>query len=182
MRNHKVETPPEIATWPIPEDRCLFPGMAGVAVVMGDGREWILTHALTCKSLDPIRDKLFDFSVMAGRVFAKDVEAGAWVLLRTGYQLTLDEGVRLIVGADLEALKEAVFACLIGPELESVGYSQWVRSALLANGLRADDIAVEDLPHVLSQLVETGRAARLETFVSSVAARRIVQANAGNQS
>jgi hypothetical protein len=140
----------------------------GVPVVLGDGAEWTLAWGTIDPGLDAYRDRLYDGMVIRGQVPADDVRAVAWSLLRANYHLTGDEAAWLVVFAPAQGVADAVMDALVGKPTDHLTYSQWVRSALAANGIDPRSVDPEILPLVLRQLVQAGRALAPEKVISSL--------------
>ena len=93
-----------------------------------------------------------------------------FLLLQANYRLEPDEAVAIILAADTKDLVEAVLASIFAHDRGDDAtrtYTNWARSSLLANGIDPAKIPVADLPHVLRQLVATGRAMPRGEFIAS---------------
>lgn len=159
---------------PAPEDCARAADHPGAAVVMADGREWTIPHALTAERLDPIRDRMFDDMVATGTVSVADARTAAFMLLLSAYRLEPSQAAALVaVDADATtSLVEAVCQSLIDGRPHVATYSRWARSALLSNGIDPAKLRQADAGDVLAHLVATGRAQPFESFVSSAAHER----------
>lgn len=143
----------------------------GHGVTLSDGKEWILPTAITAAALTEIRDRLYDEIAYSGSVPVLEIKAAAWILLRSHHGLSQEQAAELLALPETRELTQAVCQALIdGPPTRT--YTNWVRSALLANGLDPTRIPANDVPHVLAQLVATGRAAPADEFVTSAAYER----------
>jgi len=154
---------------PTPESRALE-GAAGVPVVLGDGATWLLADGGLRNALDPIRDRMDDAARLSGQVDMTDVGEAAWLMLAGNYDLARDQLAALILGADHGALAKAVMEALFGPEAPRRTYTAWAASALIASGIDPAAVPGDLRPHVLAQLVGTGRAIPLESYIESAAA------------
>lgn len=162
---------------PTPASRARRP-LRGTPAVLADGRAWTLSDAALRPALDAVRDRLFDSAEMRGKVAEADVVDAAWLMLLDGYDLAGREIAGLLAGVPVPGLWRAVADAMFGPDAAAIRaagrpaltYSNWARSALLANGLAPAAIGPRDRPFVLKQLVDTGRAVPLERWAESVRA------------
>lgn len=167
MMSEKIHLPDRPLT---PEDRRRGEFSPGAEVVLAGGAIWALPGAIQAHFFDEVRDRLFDEQTLTRKVAMADIFEAAYLLLEIAYDLDSEEIVSLLGEADHGALAEAVMAVLFGAVNNHRTYGDWVRSALLANGLIPDSIPARDLPHVLRHLVRTGRAETSESFISSMEA------------
>ena len=158
-----VESPPS------PETRSLD-GARGVPVVLGDGKEWLLARGGLAPVLDGFRDKLDDQARLRGEVQMADVYDVASALLLDNYDLDLNELAALLAGADPDQLADRVMTALFGDPNPRRTWTNWARSALIANGLIPESIEPETLPFVLDQLVSTRRALPPGKWIDSAVA------------
>ncbi|MDQ3168428.1 MAG: hypothetical protein M3P94_07245 [Chloroflexota bacterium] len=142
--------------------------------VMIDGHEWHLFPAGLAPIVAAERDRLYDDWVVKQSVQMEDIRLVAYYALHTNYYLSEADVARLVWVANPDELVAATMESLF-PTAYRRTWSAWARSALLANGLKPESIAGEDLPHVLAQLVQTGRAVACEVYTEAdeaMAARR----------
>jgi hypothetical protein len=149
----------------------------GFPLWLDDGEPWILPRGRwDWPVLDPFRDAIFDMWVLRGasrlhESVMPEVALAAGLLLRANYDLTSDEAAQAIRPVPKDQLIYAVVNCILTPEPEKIGYSEWVRSGLLANGLKVEDIPISQIENVISHLTCSGRMAPKREFISSVAAQ-----------
>lgn len=141
---------------------------APAATLTIDGHRWGLPDGRLMRSLDDVRDRIFDESVTRGSVAMEHVRVAAFVLLSTAYDLQPDAICNLLAHVDDQPLADAVMEALFGPA-RCYNYTEWVVSALRANGLGPASVPADELDAVLRQLVLSGRAAEPEAFISSAA-------------
>lgn len=137
----------------------------GTPVILG-GSEWLLADFVP--ALGRVWDDLYDSNVLEGRYEAADVQRAAVRILWANYDLSADEAVGLVLGADPGSLVGAVEAALFGEARPHRTYSDWAISSLLANGLDPKRVPPESLRDVLDQLVISGRAVAPEEFVTTI--------------
>lgn len=159
-----TDAPPD-AGGPDPEARKRPSTVRGTPVRLG-GSEWLLADFVP--ALGQVWDDLYDSNVLQGRYEAVDVQRAAVRLLWANYDLSADEAVGLVLGADPATLVGAVEAALFGEARPHRTYSDWALSALLANGLGPKRVPPESLRDVLDQLVAVGRAVPPESFVTTL--------------
>jgi hypothetical protein len=162
-----AEAGPAARDTPTPDGRARR-GATGIPVTLTDGRTWLLPRLYYTRQLDELRDRLFDDLVARHSVRIADVRLAAFILLCSNYRLGRDEAFRLLAVPAPE-IKDAVIDALIPPACESLSVSDWTRSALLANGIKPDDVPGEDLPAVLAQLEAAGRIAPASRFSAAAA-------------
>jgi hypothetical protein len=146
-----------------PEDRARN-GADGTAVLLGDNQHWLIPSSVHATFLNGHRDRMYEQMLSRGSVAMTDIHAVAWTLLNVNYALTPEEAFTLIRSTDNSALTDAVCNSLLGEDDPVRSYSNWVRSSLLCNGIKPEDISPADLPHVLHQLVNTSRAQPIEEY------------------
>lgn len=129
------------------------------------GEEWLLPLMLTAEGMDPVREEILAFGHMRGSYPAGVLQKAGEILLGSNYDLTGPEQWLLIAQVRLDDLRDVVEECLLAQAGRPREYRDWVRSSLLANALDPDAIADADLPHVLHQLVSTGRAIPAHEFL-----------------
>ncbi len=152
-------------------ERREYEGASGTPAVLSDGQTWLLADGGLRNALDGLRDRIDDEARLRGDVSMLDVSEAAGTLLRANYRLSIDEAADLVFGApDGDALTAAVLAALFGPPAPRRTYTNWATSALLANGIDPASIPGDLRPHVLAQLVRTGRAIPVDEFVDSAVA------------
>ena len=132
------------------------------------GQTWLIPDALTSRTLDEVRDRMFDQSARTGKIARSDVWIGAMVMLCHNYDLSMDEAGQLVQSAEVKELARIVWAGLIAPADNDRNrtYSEWIRASLAANGLSPLSIAPELVAGVLTTLVATGRAMPVEEYSS----------------
>jgi hypothetical protein len=139
----------------------------GIALEI-EGREWTLARLGLARCVSAQRDRIYEDLRLHKEPDRSAVRLIAYYQLRANYELTDEQTVRLIQAANPDELAtttiEGVFVHAIGQEGQT--YTGWARSALLANGLNPATIDAEDLPQVLRQLVETGRAMPRSKFTA----------------
>lgn len=155
----------------------------GVAVLLADGRPWLLAEptfragrgALTTPDVDSIVDRLHERIVLGDDVPLDEVFFAARALLRANYDLS-DAEVDLLLdvaaGDEAQELARGVFEALFGPEHRVRGYTDWVRASLLANGLDRAEIPSSAVGDVLAVLVAGRRAVPAGQFVDACRAAR----------
>lgn len=139
-------------------------GIPGLPVQLADGSRWVLPYAVYARAYDTIRDRMYESIAGRGTVATADVMISAYSLLALQYDLSEEEAAALLKGANPKDLMETVLACLMGEEDPVRSYSNWVRSGLLSNGLKLEEIPPQELPTVIFQLVHTGRMVPLADF------------------
>ena len=131
------------------------------------GHEWLLPYAQTAKALDTTRDRMYQAIMTIHKVSLRDVWSTAWVLLNWNYRLTPKESSALVYAFNQTELIDAVILTTIGTDTRfEVGYSQWLRSALYANGLDPEKVPGEYLGEVIQHLLSTNRIAPASEMVS----------------
>lgn len=169
--NHHDEA--SMAEGPIPEERELE-GCHGVAVVLSDGRPWLLHPGGLLNALDDLRDKIDDSSRMSGKVDMAHVREAAYRLLAANYELSVEEAVALIRGADPDALVGSVGEAIFGPSEQRRTFTTWAGASLIANGIDPDSVPTPLLAQVLDILTATGRTIPLDKYIdSAVAAKKV---------
>lgn len=143
---------------------------AGVPVVLGDGRTWLLAWAGVARVLDAARDRMDDAARLRGQVEMSDVYDVAHLLLRANYELSGAEAAGLLLEAGRDALATAAMAALFGEPKPRRTFTKWMMSSLYAAGLDPERIPPEWIPHVLDQLVSTGRAVPVGDYIDSAVA------------
>jgi hypothetical protein len=162
--------------WPAPGER-IVEDAAGTPVVLADGKEWLLADGGLGNMLDEVRDNMFHDMATRQSVANNDVAWAAWVLLSTNYRLALDEGKRLIHGADMEVLTPAVCESLFGRprDINSLGYTSWARATLDANGIDPAGLTATRRRDVLQYLVAIGRAIPADKYIASIESSRALE-------
>lgn len=158
--------------------------IAGTAVALADGRDWLLADGGLLNRLDDIRDRIFDDAARRDRVRMVDVVAAATVLLTTNYRLSGEEAFALVATApEGEAAAEdykgrltrAVMRALFGADAPrgepTRTYTAWAASQLLANGIDPAAVPGPLRGFVLETLVATGRAVAVDGFCEAPRAR-----------
>jgi len=138
--------------------------------VMINGAAWLFADYIP--AFDRVWDELYDRNLLAGRYDETLVLMAAIRLLVEANDVTPAEAAELIAAVPAEDLVPAVEAGLIGAESDYRSYSDWVISALYANGLDPDRIPAARVRDVMEQLVATGRASPASEFISSAAASK----------
>lgn len=151
-----------------PEERQRTP-FEGLPVTML-GAPWKLPEAYLMAALDRPRDRLYDNSTWDGKVDYADVMESAFVLLSAAYSLTAEETVALLRSADEDELTNAVLVVLFGLAEPHRTYTDWMRTALVSNGIDPATIPAALVPGVLRHLVVTGRAEPADTYVTVLVA------------
>lgn len=149
---------------PLTPERRAYEEIDGNPLRIGD-HEWLLPLMMTSPNFDTYRDEMIRQCSYEGKYTAELLRAAGQILLMCNYDLDGDEAFWLIHSAPLDDLRDAVEECLIAYADRRCEYHDWVRSALLANGLVPDLIPEADLPHVLVQLIKTGRAIPPQDFL-----------------
>jgi hypothetical protein len=150
------------------------PGARGELTVSARGHAWRLSDHVPRP--DAVWDRLYDSNLLRGGYDPGDVRMAAYRLLAANYELTPEEGVAIVLeadGVDPGAALAAVERALFGPAETHRTYSDWVTSALAANGLAYEDVPPGRLHSVLAQLVATGRAIPAEGFISAAEAAQL---------
>jgi hypothetical protein len=156
---------------------------SGVPILVG-GETWLLAHGGIASVLDPFRDRMDDQCRLSDQVNMVDVFEVGLILLRGNYELTTEEVIGLLQGADSKALVAAVMAAVFGDPKPHRTYTIWAMSSLYGAGLDPDKIPAEWIPHVLQSLVMTGRAVPISQFTdAAMAAPRLkaLRARAGQK-
>jgi hypothetical protein len=146
----------------------------GIPVVFGDGQTWMIPRFGLAKGLTSMRDEVFESLLIKRSISHADVRAAAYYGLAVNYDLSDTEIREIIQATDPGTIAEVICESLIPLEPARRTFTAWARSALLANGLMPSEVPAEDLPHVLDQLVRTGRAVKLADYTDvgrGVAAR-----------
>jgi hypothetical protein len=160
------DRPPSGPLTPEARRRGDFP--AGATVTLSDNLEWPIPLGSQARILDQLRDRMFDQQTMTGKVDIADVLEVAYTLFTAGYDIDGTELTMLLTGVDPSTLATAVLTAMCAGDSGHRTYGDWVDSALLANGLDRKNIPAKMLPHVLRQLVRTGRAEEPAAFISSM--------------
>lgn len=149
----------------------------GYPAVLADGRTWLLHPCGLADLLAEERNRIYDESVLTGNVAMEDIYRAARVALHVNYRLTEAEDtwlVACVLPADLDDFLQAVGNALLPTTILRRTFDDWAYSALYANGLEPSAIPESRLPHVLDQLVRTGRAVPQNKYIdSAVAASKI---------
>jgi len=156
-----------------PDPRPLTPGARRLDCVDYDsgvpleiaGEEWRLPLILVDPGMDGVRDELLRLGHLRGSYPRELLETAGAILLGSHYDLSGAEQWLLAASAKLDDLRDAVEECLLAQAGRPREYRDWVRSSLLANALDPGLIPDADLPHVLHQLVATGRAIPAHEFL-----------------
>lgn len=156
-------------TGPIPDAR-RRPSVVGGTPTQLAGQEWLLASGVPW--FDNVWDRLYDGNVTQRKYETSDVQLAAVHLLIANYDLSPDEAVPLIMGADPATLVGAVEIALFGPAKPHTRWSDWVRSAFVVNGIDMAEVPPDILSDVLNQLIITGRAADPNEFITSSAYMR----------
>lgn len=148
-----------------PEARAWGPDVDGAKLQIGD-REWLRPLAMTSTDFDRWRNEMIRQCAFKGTYSADLLHEAGQLLLMVNYDLQADEAFFLVRAAGLDSLRDALEEALLAySDNREVGYHHWMRSSLLANGLSPEAIDDSDLPHVLSQLLMTGRAVPPDKFL-----------------
>lgn len=162
-----VDGPASAGTRPLtPGAREWAPGAtSGAKLAIGD-REWLLPLAMTSPDFDRWRDEMIRQCAFRGSYSAELLREVGQLLLMVNYDLRADEAFFLVRLAELDPLRDALEECLLAYSgNRECGYHHWVRSSLIANGIAPEAVDDSDLPHVLTQLLETGRAMPPDRFM-----------------
>ncbi len=146
----------------------------GVPLILGDGQTWTLPFCRRSKVLADWRDEFAVKAYTGGRFDATTVQAAALILITTAYDLTLEEAAALICTAKPQELLDAVLDAVLLPADNDHAtlrtYNDWLTGGLLANGLGQAKITDAQLPWVVKHLVDTGRMAPIEKFMTAAIA------------
>lgn len=147
--------------------------IVGVPVILAGGETWLLAYDGLHPGLRSIRDALYDDALLASEVDVEDLRNAAYSLLLWNYDLTEGEAFGLILCTPTPDLVEGVMRAMCLPPTRKT-YSDWAESALRANGIDPASLPTPSIPHVLAQLVATGRAVDPAKYTDSgeAAARR----------
>lgn len=139
----------------------------GTAIKINDD-EWLLANVGLARIFNEYRNRIYQDIRLSNSVDMQDIRICAWYMLTHNYRLTEEEAGLLIATVEDDELVDTVTKNLLCHYAEDneLSYTNWARSALLANGLDPVKITATDLPLVLRQLTETGRAIRLEDFTA----------------
>lgn len=164
------ETPLELLEAPerplTPDHRARFKPLEGQPIQLG-ADTWLLAFGGLRESLRETRDALFDDWIYAGTVVIWEARAAAFRLLRMNYDLSEAEAVGLLISADTKELANAVVRAAIPFKIDRRKFSDWAEGALWSNGINPDDVPPRTLPHVLAQLVATGRAVPVDEYTDA---------------
>lgn len=153
-------------TTPTPEDRRRSKDIRGIPLRVGE-LEWLVAPVGTSPVLDEIRDRVYDMRAVAQKVSSwNDLKVVAYFGIMTNYDVTPEECALLLYEVEPEELKEVVAEALF-LEYQPRTYGTWIRSALIANKIRPEDVSPWDLAQVLEQLVSRGDAMRPQDFIAS---------------
>jgi hypothetical protein len=151
-----------------------FDNPTGIAVILGDGKEWLLAECGLAEGLAAFRNKIYDDSALTSQVRWADLYGAAYYALMVNYRLSDAEAKWLIHNADPDTVGEATCKAIVPLRVYRRTFDDWALGTLYANGLRPDEIPAHRLPHVFEILVKTGRAVHPEEYVDSgVAAAKI---------
>jgi hypothetical protein len=142
---------------------------SGVPILAG-GETWLLAHGGIASVLDRYRDRMDDQCRLNDQVNMIDVFEVGLILLRGNYELTTEEALGLLQGAESKPLVAAVMAAVFGDPKPHRTYTIWAMSSLYGAGLDPDKIPAEWIPHVLHTLVMTGRAVPISEFTDAAMA------------
>jgi hypothetical protein len=160
-------------------------GAYGTPIVLADGNAWLLADGGLLNDLDGLRDEIDDSARLVGTVPMLTIYEAAAQLLDANYLLSRLDLWSLLSRPEDEAeakvvdqrIADAVFLALYGEKPEASRtladrrtYTQWVASALLANGIDPTGIPTSLLPHVLEHLEATRRCVPREQFIESAEA------------
>ena len=165
-----LESPALPAAVISPNQRRHRPNIVGEEVTLSDGQTWLLAPAGVAPILSELRDGLYDDSVLYQKVPYTAILQAAWVCLLANYNLTDAELSGLLTGLSDEqeqALATATMNAIFGSGQSLRTYTDWAVSALYANGLNPANIPASTIPHVLNQLVRTGRAVPESDWVTA---------------
>ncbi len=176
-----MSTIPETEVRPLtPAARARNDQIRGVPVVLAGGHTWTLPYAKTHHFLDEIRDRLFDYSVLANQYFIEDLRGAAGYLLFAAYEVTREEAFTQLLlpqranneddTDSWDYLYDAVVEALIGTKHHQRTYSAWVYTCLKINGIDPATVGPDELPHMLSMLVMMNRAPAQDQWVESAEA------------
>jgi hypothetical protein len=154
---------------PDPESRA-FEGCSGTPIVLAGGGTWLLRDGGLLNALDGLRDDLYDKAVLSGNVPMMEVMEVAFELLLANYDLTAAEAFELLAGVEHQALADAVFQALFGPQKPRRTYTAWAGSAMLANGIDPASVPSSLVPHVLAQLEMGKRCIPRDKYIESAEA------------
>jgi hypothetical protein len=133
------------------------------------GQTWKLARLGLAKSITKERDSIYEESTLTGKVSMRDIRACAWYMLEANYKIEPEQAILIIKDADQEDLVDATVAAAFVDRYSQneETYTNWVRSALLTNGIDPAKISNADVPHVLRQLVATNRAMPITEFCAA---------------
>jgi hypothetical protein len=164
-RSKPIEVPQEPER-PTPKSRARHAGIVGVPLEVA-GQTWLLAHGGLRLAMREGRDSLFDDWIYSSQVDVFDCRALAFRLLRINYDLAEAEGFDLVLSADPSALANAVVRAAIPLVAPRKTFTDWAEGALWANGVDPDKVPPHALPHVLAQLIATGRAISFDDYIDS---------------
>lgn len=131
------------------------------------GVEWLLAFGGARDEMSAIRERLDESAWLNDQYPREDLAVAAEILLRANYYLDVIEAIELVGQTEVKELSEAVEHALFAFVPRDRTYDDWVVSSLLCNGLDPASITTRDLPHVLHQLVMTGRAIPAGDFITA---------------
>lgn len=170
MTDDTQAAPPERAEIPRPDEVTRFRSgpTPGPPIQAGD-HVFHLAPLGLARSITEARDGLYDEIEISGKVAPKDIRAIAWMAITANYALTPEQTIAILEAVDARELMEAVVSTAFVHESpdHTRTYTNWARSALIANGLDPATVSKDDMPHVLHQLVATGRAIAHQEFTAA---------------
>jgi hypothetical protein len=152
------------------------PGVEGVPVQLGDGREWHLARVGLLPALDEMRDKFFDAATLVGTYDETDqgwIRAAAYHLIAGCHDIDAAAASALIIAAPIRDLAPAVEVALFGEESSGlISYSLWARTSLRKNGIDPLALPLDEVRPTLDALESAGLALPREMIGSVSAAQR----------
>lgn len=152
---------------PNPRERQRADALTGVDIQDGQGQTWRFRQLPLARDFDPIRDRMYDQSVLKGTVDLIDIYVCGLAMLTDNYDLTPDEGRMILFSMERDALVRGVAGGVFRPDAFRRTYSAWARASCWLNGVNPDTVPGEDLPHVLYLLQRTGRTIPLDEYTEA---------------
>ncbi len=154
------------------------PGATGTFILLANGEEWLLSNVsisltstdLMTPKIDDVLNRIFESMMLEGRVSLSEIWSVAIVLLRINYNLSDAEIYQLLelkLGAECDKFAEDILQIALVFEPGSKGFTDWIRSSLIANRIDPSQLSVRDVPNVLEILVATNRTIPLASFADS---------------
>lgn len=153
---------------PDPATRARSPRPAGVDLPSA-GVTWTLARPGLAPDMEDLLNALHDHAELSQSVRVIDARTMAYFMLHANYRLEPEEAARIVAEADPDELAEAVYQAAIARPARRT-YTAWARSALIAGGVRPDDvdrIPPDLVPFVLAHLEYAERVIPRKDFTEA---------------